>query len=247
MSGHSKWAGIKHKKAIVDAKRGKVFTRLANQLTIAAREGGDDPDMNFRLRLSIDKAKAANMPQANIQRAIDRGTGKGDGAKLEEITYEGYGPGGVAVMVKVLTDNRNRSAADIRSAFTKAGGKLGPGGAVAWMFEPKAIIRVSEPNAVKQEGLSLIAIEAGAVDVEMGDELIVYATPESLRAIQDQLKSEGAELASELTLEPKDSVQVNDEAVVKRIMSFLDALEEMDEVVETYSNFDTALELSEIE
>jgi YebC/PmpR family DNA-binding regulatory protein len=187
------------------------------------------------------------MPQANIQRAIDRGIGKGDGAKLEEITYEGYGPGSVAVMVKVLTDNRNRSAADIRSAFTKAGGKLGSGGTVAWMFEPKAIIRVSEADPTKQEDLSLIAIEAGAVDVDMGDELIVYATPESLRAIQDQLRGEGAELASELTLEPKDSVQVNDEVVVKRIMSFLDALEEMDEVVETYSNFDTALELSEIE
>ena len=246
MSGHSKWASIKHKKAVVDARRGQAFTKLANTITVAAKEGGADPEMNFRLRLAVEKARGANMPGANIQRAIDRGVGKGDGAQLSEVTYEGFGPGGVAVLARVLTDNRNRSAADVRSIFGKSGGKMAEVGSVAWMFKPRGIIRVSETDAEKQEELALTVIEAGASDVETGEGVTVYTTPENLSGVQDALRDAGVAFESELALEPKDTVQVDDPETARKVVKFLDALEEYDEVVEVVSNFDTSLELEAI-
>jgi YebC/PmpR family DNA-binding regulatory protein len=246
MAGHSKWAGIKHKKAIVDARRGKVFTRIANMITVAAKEGGADPEMNFRLRLAMEKARSANMPQANVQRAIDRGTGKGGGAALEEITYEGFGPGGVAVLVRVLTDNRNRSAADVRSMFNKGGGKMAEMGSVGWMFEPRGIIRIGESDPERREELALAAIEAGADDVDTGDGVAVYTAPERLGAVQGVLREQGVTPQSELTLEPKETLAVDDPEQAKKVVKFLETLEDHDEVVEVVSNFDTALELEAI-
>src|ERR1035437_9160898 len=176
MSGHSKWAGIKHKKAIVDAKRGQTFTKVARELSVAAREGGPDPSSNFRLRLAMQKAREVNMPADNIERAVQRGAGGKEGAQLEEIRYEGYGPHGVAVMVDVLSDNRNRTVAAIRNIFTRSGGSLGETGCVAWLFQQRGVINVKAEDRDKDE-LSLQAIDLGAEDVSVeGDYVTVYTT-----------------------------------------------------------------------
>jgi YebC/PmpR family DNA-binding regulatory protein len=246
MSGHSKWATIKRKKGAADAKRGKEFTRIAHMLTIAAREGGGDPAMNVKLRLAMDKARASNMPSANIDRSIKRGTGELGGAPTQEVTYEGYGPGGVAVLVTVLTDNRNRSAADIRSFFTKAGGKLGESNSVAWMFESKGLIRLTPTPDLSSEDLQLVAIEAGATDVDETDdgELLIYTEPREVDVVRRALEEAPATVEdAEVAMEPKDALLIEDKGVAEKVMKFLEQLDDYEDAVSVTSNFDTNLEL----
>ncbi len=235
MSGHSKWASIKHKKGAIDAKRGKIFTKMAAEISVAAQDGAD-PAMNFKLRLAVQKAKAANVPAANIERAIAKGSGQGGGAKLEQLTYEGYGPAGVAVLVKALSDNRNRTASDVKSAFSKHGGSLGGQGSVAFMFEQKGEI-VCKSGLDKDE-LSLKAIEAGAADIDdSGDQLIVYTSPTEVEKVRDALGEDNVETA-EVKLEPTQTIVVDDEAKAKTLLRLMDALDDLDDVVETTANFD---------
>lgn len=235
MSGHSKWHSIKHKKGITDAKRGKVFTKMAAEIAVAA-QGGADPTMNFKLRLAIQKAKAANVPANNIERAIARGAGTGDGARLEELAYEGYGPAGVAVLVKALTDNRNRTAPAVKAAFSKHGGNLGAPGSVSYLFEQKGIIVCKE--GIDKDDLSLIAIEAGATDIDdSGDQLVVYTSPNDLEKVRDALGEDNVESA-EVKLEANQTVVVDDAGKAKTILNLMEALDDLDDVVEVTSNFD---------
>lgn len=233
MAGHSKWAKIHRGKAIEDAKRGAVFTRLGNAIAIAAK-GGGDPDMNFALRLAIDKAKAANMPANNIQRAIDRGTGKLGGDQIQEVMYEGYGPGGVAVLVECATDNTNRTYTFVRTAFAKHGGSIADKGSVAFQFDRKGMIRVKGSG----EDLLLQVLDAGAEDAtEDGDETIVFTEPKQLAAVRDQLKTEGIEVVeAELTFVPNNTVAIEDEPTQGKLVRLIDALEDLDEVTEIHSN-----------
>ncbi len=234
MSGHSKWHSIKHKKGAADAKRGKVFTKLAGEIALAARDGAD-PTMNFKLRLAIQKAKGANMPSANIDRAIARGAGTGGGAVLEELTYEGYGPSGVAVLVKALTDNRNRTAAEVKSSFTKFGGNLGAPGSVAYLFEQKGVI-VCRAGIDKDE-VGLAAIEAGAADIDDTDEqLVVYTAPGELEKIKDAL-GEAVESA-ELDMTPTQTVVIDDEKKAASVMKLINQLDDLDDVLSVSANFD---------
>lgn len=235
MSGHSKWHSIKHKKGAADAKRGKIFTKMAAEIAVAA-QGGADPAMNFKLRLAIQKAKSANVPAANIERAIARGSGQGDGAKLEELTYEGYGPAGVAIMVKALTDNRNRTGAEVKSTFSKHGGNLGSPGSVSYLFEQKGVI-VCNAGLDKDE-LSLIAIEAGADDIDDStDQLIVYTNPNNLEKVRDAIGEDKIERA-EVKQEPSQTISVDDASKAKTILNLMEALDDLDDVVEVTSNFD---------
>lgn len=235
MSGHSKWHSIKHKKGAADAKRGKVFTKMAAEIAIAA-QGGADPAMNFKLRLAIQKAKAANVPANNIERAIAKGSGQGDGAKLEELVYEGYGPAGVAIMVKALSDNRNRTGPEVKSAFSKHGGTMGGQGSVAYLFEQKGVIICKE--GLDKDELSLKAIEAGADDIDdSGDQLVVYASPGNLESVRDALGEDSVESA-EVRQEPSQTVAIDDDAKAKTILNLMEALDDLDDVVEVTSNFD---------
>ena len=235
MSGHSKWASIKHKKGAADAKRGKIFTKLGNEIAVAAREGAD-PTMNFKLRLAVAKAKQANMPASNIERSIARGAGTAGGAALEELTYEGYGTAGVAIFVKALTDNRNRTASDVKSAFAKYGGNLGAPGSVAYMFEQKGIIITKKD--VDKDNIALRAIELGADDIDdSGEQVIIYTQPGSLEKIRDELGKDNVESA-EVKLIPKQEVLVEDEAKAKTLMRLMEALDDLDDVVEVTANFD---------
>jgi YebC/PmpR family DNA-binding regulatory protein len=246
MSGHSKWASIKHKKAATDAKRGQLFTKLARAITVAAREGGGDPDANFTLAAAIEKARSYSMPKDNIQRAIDRGTGAGDGAEqIERVTYEGYGPGGAAIMVEALTDNRNRTSADVRHAFEKHGGSLGEPGSVAWQFESKGVV-VLEGGRYGEEDL-LAAIDAGAEDVaEDGDVIKVTTAPASLAAVREALEASGVDVQSaELSMEPKTVVEVGDESEARALMRLMEALDDHDDVEAVHANFDIPAELLE--
>jgi YebC/PmpR family DNA-binding regulatory protein len=238
MSGHSKWSSIKHKKGAADAKRGKLFSKLARAIIVAARDGGGDPEHNPTLATAIQKAKDASMPKENIQRAIDRGTGAGsDGAAIERIVYEGYGPAGVAVMVEALTDNRNRAGAEIRHAFSKHGGSLGEPGSVAWIFEKKGAIVVDGSRYGEDDLIG--AIDAGAEDVrEDGGQLRVLSDPSDLSAVREALEASGVEIESAgLVTEPKSTVEVkgND---AERLLKLLDALDEQDDVDEVFANFD---------
>jgi len=246
MSGHSKWASIKHKKAATDAKRGQLFTKLARAITVAAREGGGDPDSNFTLAAAIDKARSYSMPKDNIQRAIDRGTGAGGaGAEIERVVYEGYGPGGAAVLVEALTDNRNRTSAELRHAFDKNGGSLGEPGSVAWQFERKGVV-VVDAGRYGEEDL-LPAIDAGADDVVAdGDLLKATSEPASLTAVREALTGAGVEVQSaELTMEPKAVVEVGGESEARALMRLLDALDDHDDVEAVHANFDIPTELLE--
>lgn len=235
MSGHSKWHSIKHKKGAADAKRGKIFTKLGHEIALAARDG-DDPATNFRLRLAIQKAKQANMPMANIDRSIARGAGTGDGAQLEELTYEGYGPAGVAVMVQALTDNRNRTAADVKAAFSKHGGTLGSQGSVAYMFDQKGVI-YCKPSADTDE-VSLAAIEAGADDIEdSGEQVVVYVQPANLEAAKAAIGEENIE-SSDIEKIPSQTVLLEDEQKVRTLTRLIDALEDLDDVANVTANFD---------
>lgn len=235
MSGHSKWHSIKHKKGAADAKRGKVFTKMAAEIAVAA-QGGADPAMNFKLRLAIQKAKAANVPAVNIERAIAKGSGQGEGARLEELTYEGYGPAGVAIMVKALTDNRNRTGAEVKSTFTKHGGNLGSQGSVAYLFEQKGVIICKE--GLDKDELSLLAIEAGADDIDdSADQLAVYTSPNNLETVRDAIGQDQVESA-EIKQEPSQTTMVDDASKAKTILNLMEALDELDDVVEVTSNFD---------
>jgi YebC/PmpR family DNA-binding regulatory protein len=238
MSGHSKWSTIKRKKAATDAKRGKLFTKIGRELVIAAREGGPDPETNIRLRLVIDKAKAANMPKDNIERAIRRGAGLEKGDALEEITYEGYGPHGVAFLVQVLTDNRNRSVADIRRDFNRFGGSLGEVGCVAWQFDTRGYITI-EAEGVDPDVIFEIAVEAGADDVLFGDDLIeVFTEPPDLHLVRDALSAQDVAINSaELSQVPKTTMSLDNQAALSN-MRLTDALEELDDVQQVYSNLE---------
>jgi YebC/PmpR family DNA-binding regulatory protein len=236
MSGHSKWATIKHQKAVKDARRGANFTKFANLISVAARHGGD-PETNFRLRDAIDKARKAGVPNANIDRAVKRGSGQDGGAAFEEITYEGYGPGGVAIMVEAATDNRNRTASEVRSSFSKHGGSLGTTGSVAYQFQQRGVIIIP---ATDLEAATLAAIEAGAEDVEEGEgQLTVYTAPAQLDAVRKALAEADFQAESaELSLEPTNTVRVEDAKTVQTLMRLMDALDEQDDVTNTYTNAD---------
>ena len=248
MSGHSKWHSIRRSKGILDQKRGQLFTKLARDITIAAREGGSgDPDGNFRLRIAVDKAKANNMPADNIQRAIDRGLGKGGEAKLEEIYYEGYAPGGVALMVETATDNRNRTNSEVRAAFTKAGGNPGEPGSVGWMFKTKGLFTVDMTvKKLDPDEVMLTAIDAGADDVEIGDESIeVYTEFQQLAAVRQALLAAGLPLSgAEKTMIATTTVKPELEEGL-RVMRLIEKLEDLDDVQKVYSNLEVSDELAE--
>jgi YebC/PmpR family DNA-binding regulatory protein len=245
VSGHSKWASIKHKKAVVDARRGQHFTKLARAITVAARDGGGDPTGNAPLALAIAKAKAASMPKDNIERAIAKGTGEGGEADaIETVLYEGYGPGGVAILVQALTDNRNRTGADVRHAFSKHGGSLGEPGSVAYLFEKKGTIAI-DAERYSEEDL-MVAIEAGAEDVTSDEDVLEVVTEHSdFAAVRDALQQAGVETQSaELAYRPTTLVPI-DEAQTVKLMKLVDALEELDDVDEVYANFDAPSEVLE--
>jgi YebC/PmpR family DNA-binding regulatory protein len=238
MAGHSKWKQIKRKKAVTDAKRGAVFTKVIREITIAAKQGGGDPAGNPRLRVAIDAAKAENMPWDNIDRAIKKGTGELEGVQYEEVTYEGYGPGGAAILVQATTDNANRTVAEIRHAFSRHGGNLGAANAVAWMFDRKAVV-VLDASRVDEDAAMEAALDAGADDmVRDGDTFLITAPPAQLHAVQDQLKTKGISVQSaELALIPKNTVKVEG-GDAKKLLALVEALEEMDDVAKVSSNFD---------
>jgi YebC/PmpR family DNA-binding regulatory protein len=239
MSGHSKWSSIKHKKGAVDAKRGQLFSKLSRAIIVAAREGGPDPDTNATLATAVQKARDNSMPKENIERAIARGAGASlDGEAYETVTYEGYGPNGVAVLVEALTDNRNRTAADVRHIFAKNDGNLGTSGAVAWLFERKGVILV--PEAAGEDEVMLAAAEGGAEDIRQeGSSLEVLAAPDDLVTVRAALESAGIEVeSSELTMLPKTTVRIEDEASARKLLRLMDALEENDDVQDVYANFD---------
>ncbi len=232
MSGHSRWSQIKYKKGVADSRKGQAYTKLANLIALAAKSGAD-PATNFKLRLAVQKAKEAGMPNTNIERSIARGSGAAGGAAIEAVTYEGYGPGGAAILVQAATDNRNRTAAEVRSAFTKHGGRLGEAGSVAYQFETKGVINL-ETTAV--EAAQLAAIEAGATDVE---DLTVYTAPADLEPVKAKLAAAGYAVESaEVEQVPKQTMTVTDTKTAASLMKTMEALEELDDVTETFSNFD---------
>ncbi len=246
MAGHSKWANIKHRKGAVDAKRGKIFTKLIKEITVAARMGGGDPDANPRLRSAIVAAKAVNMPKDNVERGIKKGTGELEGVNYEEILYEGYGPGGVAVLVECMTDNRNRTVADIRSFFSKANGNLGESGCVAWMFDKKGSIMIDR-EAIDEEKLMEVALEAGAEDVvDDGSVFQVLTAPEDLETVREALEGAGISYdEANLSMIPQNVVEVNDEKTAAQLMKLLDNLEDNEDVQNVHANFDIPDEIIE--
>jgi YebC/PmpR family DNA-binding regulatory protein len=240
MSGHSKWSTIKRQKGANDAKRGALFTKVAREISVAARQGGGDPDGNYRLRLAIEKARSVNMPADNIKRTIEKATGGGDAEQFEEIVYEGYGPGGVAVLVEAQTDNRNRTAAEVRSMFTKSGGQLAGSGAVAWQFEPRGLITVIRSSAVDPDEVALAAIDAGAEDVDTDDDeaIEVYTTPGELEAVRQALEGAGVPVESaEATMIAKQTVEL-DAAKARQALRLVELLEDLDDVSRVTANFD---------
>jgi YebC/PmpR family DNA-binding regulatory protein len=242
MSGHSKWSTIKRQKGVKDAARGAVFTKLGNMIAVAAR-GGADPDMNFALRLAVDKAKKSSMPMANIQRSIDRGSGKLGGEQIQEVMYEGYGPGGVAILVEAATDNLNRTYPEVRLAFSKHGGNIAEKGAVAFQFDHKGMIRVKGTG----DDILMQALEAGAEDVQdEDDESVIYTDPKELAKVRDALRDAGLEvLEAELTYVPNNTVEIKDKDTAGKIMRLMDALDDQDDVTNTHVNFDIPEELLE--
>jgi YebC/PmpR family DNA-binding regulatory protein len=240
VSGHSKWSTIKHKKGAADAKRGKLFTKLSKAIIVAAKEGGPDPAANLSLQNAVEKAKSYSMPKDTIERAIARGAGTdADAAAYETIVYEGYGPDGVAVLVEALTDNRNRTASDVRHTFAKHGGNLGTTGAVAWLFERRGVVLV-DAGSVDEDELTLAAAEGGADDVELdGTVFQVSSAPEALSAVRDAIEAAGIEVQSaELTMIPKTTVEVTEEAAAKKLIRLIEELEDNDDVQDVSANFD---------
>ncbi len=246
MAGHSKWANIKHKKAKVDAQKGVAFAKFSREIMVAAKLGGADPDSNFRLRTAIDKAKSAGLPNDNIKRAVDRASGMGAGDNIEELTYEGYGPGGVAIFIEAMTDNRNRTAGDIRSYFNKNDGNLGENGCVGWMFKQEGNIFI-ENNFVDQDKLFEQAIEVGAEDfiIEDNDFKIITAS-EELQNITESLEKAGYSIKkAEITRNPENTIGVADENTAKKLLRLLDSIEEHDDVQNVYANFEIDDEIIE--
>lgn len=238
MSGHSKWASIKHKKAATDAKRGKIFTKFIKEITVAARNGGGEPEKNPRLRTAIDRAKQANMPTDNIERAIKKGTGELEGVAYEEFTIEGYGPGGVAIMVEVMTDNKNRTTADIRTIFSKKNGNVAGAGSVSWIFEKKGYIEVDK-KAASEDTVMSIVLDAGAQDMQTEEDLYVITTdPKDFEAVKKVLGDSKIELkTAEVTMIPKSTVELTG-GDAKQIIALVEALEDSDDVQNVYANFD---------
>jgi YebC/PmpR family DNA-binding regulatory protein len=240
VSGHSKWSTIKHKKGAADAKRGQLFTKLTRALIVAAREGGPDPGSNLALQNAIEKARSYSVPKDTIERAIARGSGAdADASQFETVVYEGYGPSGVAVIVEALTDNRNRTAGDVRHVFSKNDGNLGGSGAVAWLFERRGVVLVAS-EGVDEDELTLAAAEGGADDVSVdGTTFQVTSAPESLAAVREAIEAAGFTVDSaELTMVPKTTVEVADEGEAKKVLRLIDQLEENDDVQDVYANFD---------
>lgn len=240
MSGHSKWSQIKRQKGVADVKRGQVFTKLGNAITIAVREGGGDPASNFKLRLAIDQARGANMPKENIQRAIERGLGKGGGVgQIESVVYEGYGPGKIALLIEATTDNKNRTTSEIRGAIEHSGGTFASLGAVSWMFSDQGQITVSKDTMSLDEIFDLAA-EAGAEDVEeAGDEVFVYSKPNEVEGIKNQLIEKGLNVkAAEISKRSSSTVEIKDRDTAKKILNLMEKLEELDAVQKVWSNFD---------
>src|SRR3954468_13002502 len=245
MSGHSKWATIKHKKGAADQKRGKLFAKLIRQVEVAAREGGGDPAMNPTLRTMFQKARDSSVPLDTIERAIKRGTGELEGVTYEQITYEGYGAGGVAVLIEVLTDNRNRTGSDVRSIFSRAGGSMAEPGAVAWQFARKGVVIV--PGTVDEDELMLVAADAGADDIERdGDVWQVTTPPGELHAVRTALEEASIAVdSSDLAMVPENRIPLDSSSTAKQVLNLIDALEENDDVQEVYANFDISDELLE--
>jgi len=240
VSGHSKWSTIKHKKGAADARRGKLFSKLSRAIMVAAKEGGADPGSNLALQNAIEKARSYSMPKDNIERAIAKGAGEGsDGAIFETVVYEGYGPEGVAVLVEALTDNRNRTASEVRHLFSKHGGNLGATGAVAWQFERRGVVLVAA-DGVDEDELMLVAADAGAEDVERdGSTFVVSAPPEQLAGVREALEGAGFALDSVgLSMVPKTTVAIGDESTAKQVVRLVEGLEENDDVQDVYANFD---------
>ena len=239
MSGHSKWSTIKHAKGINDARRGKLFTKLTKEIIVAVKQGGPDPESNFKLRMAMQRAKDQNLPGDTIDRAVKRASGEGsDGAQMVETTYEGYGPGGIAILVEVLTDNKNRTVSDVRSTLSKSGGNLANAGAVAWQFDQKGVV-IAESDADTAEDLALAAIDAGAIDFDTDDGVVsFYSTPRDLEGIREALNGVGASIrSSELSMVPQNTVPL-DEKEAARTLKLLDQLEDLDDVQRVYSNAD---------
>lgn len=246
MSGHSRWAGIKHKKAIIDAKRGKAFTRAGREVTMAAKQGGGKPESNPRLRSAIEAARAVNMPADTIKRAIQRGTGELPGVQFEETTYEGYGPGGVAIFIEVTTDNKNRTTSDIRHMFDEHGGNLGASGSVSWIFEPKGYITIAKAG-VDEEKLTNLAIELGAEDIKSDDaeSFEIFTAPADFETVKTKLTEAKFAIASaEVSLIPKNTVKLEGDQA-KRCLDLMNELEEYDDVKTANANFDISDELME--
>jgi YebC/PmpR family DNA-binding regulatory protein len=240
VSGHSKWSSIKHKKGAADAKRGQLFSKLSRAIIVAAKEGGPDPSGNLALQNAIEKARSYSMPKDNIDRAIAKGSGAdAEAASFETVVYEGYGPEGVAVLVEALTDNRNRTASEVRHAFTKHGGNLGTTGAVAWQFERRGVVLVAADGA-DEDGVLIVAAEAGADDVVLdGSSFMVTTAPESLAAVRRALEDGGFSVESvDLAMVPNTTVAVSDESVARRIVKLVEGLEDTDDVQDVYANFD---------
>jgi YebC/PmpR family DNA-binding regulatory protein len=239
VSGHSKWSTIKHKKGAADARRGKLFSKLSRAIMVAAKEGGSDPASNLALQNAIEKARSYSMPKDNIERAIAKGAGEGtDGASFETVVYEGYGPEGVAVIVEALTDNRNRTASEVRHLFSKHGGNLGATGAVAWQFERRGIVLVAA-DGIDEDELVLAAADAGADDVELdGTSFVVSSPPESLSQVREALEAAGFELESAgLSMVPKTTVAIGEESTAKQVVRLVEGLEDNDDVQDVYANF----------
>ena len=238
MSGHSKWSQIKRQKGVADVKRGVVFTKMTREIMLAAREGGPDPDANFRLRLALDRARAVNMPHANIDRAIERATGGADGTQLESVLYEGYGPAGVSVMVEAATDNRNRTVSEIRATFVRGGGKLGESGSVQWLFEQKGIIEIDGAGR-STDDVQLVAIDAGAEDVEVDASLItVYTTTAAFEKVKKAIEAAAIPISSaEISMRPNNAVRVDGEQAQK-VIRLIEALEDLEDVQKVHANFD---------
>ena len=246
MSGHSKWSTIKRKKGAADAKRGKIFTKLIKEIMVAARMGGGDIDGNPRLRSAVNAAKSENMPKDNIERAIKKGTGDIDGVVYDEILYEGYGPGGVAVLVETMTDNKNRTVADVRHFFSKNNGNLGESGCVAWMFDQRGVISV-DAEGVDEEQLMELALEAGAEDVvDEEDSFQIYTAPEDFNTVVEQLEKSGIKMSeANISMVPKNTIEVTEEKTASNLLRLLESLEDHDDVQKVHANFDIPEELME--
>ncbi len=248
MSGHSKWANIKHKKARADAQKGKAFTKIGKEIIVAARQGGGDPNGNFRLKMAVQAAKAANMPNDNIQRAIQKGAGGAEGSNFEELTYEGYGPGGVAVMINIMTDNRNRTAGEIRHLFSKNGGNMGETGCVSWMFNSKGqIILDREQVSLGEDELMLACLDAGAEDLKIEpDSVEIYTDPTELELVRQALLDDGIEVAEAgVELIPENTILVTEKEQAAKLIKLMDALDDHEDVQNVFVNFDIPEELAE--